>query len=149
MLKFVTSPTGPKGQTSASVPAVGILMSSDPHSRGKWHAAIFSHRRWHQPKSSESDGLSWISHSKLAAWQEALGDGGTQSVPLADERRAGLPWDKMKNSNWITAILWNVARRWRTRGIRCRRTPLHQTGRNLPAPCRHKSSHKCFSLSLL
>lgn len=78
------SPIGPKGQTSTSAPAVAILMSFDPHSRGELHAAIFSRRRWHQPKSSDSDGLSWISHSKLAAWQEVLWDGETQSVPLAD-----------------------------------------------------------------
>lgn len=45
MLKFVMSPIGPKGQTSTSVPAVAMLMSFDPHSRGKLHAAIFSHRR--------------------------------------------------------------------------------------------------------
>lgn len=45
MLKFLTSPIGPKGQTSTSVPAVAMLMSSDPRSRGKSHAAIFSHRR--------------------------------------------------------------------------------------------------------
>lgn len=43
MLKFMKSPRRPKGQTSTSV--LAILMSFDPRSLGKLHAAIFSDHR--------------------------------------------------------------------------------------------------------
>lgn len=63
MLKFVTSPEGPKGQTSTSVPAVAILMRFDPHSPGKLRAAIFSQATSNRSLRNLTDSLGSVTQS--------------------------------------------------------------------------------------